>query len=1005
MILRKTLLATTMIAGLMAVAPSAFAQSAPPAAPAPAPAASDKKPAEVEEVVVTGSRIKRSEFSSAAPIQVVTADQAQLRGVMDTGEMLQTASVVASTGQINSLVATGFVVTGGGGIESISLHGLGANRTLVLVNGRRAGPAGYSGTVGPFDVGVLPLTIIDRVEILKDGASSIYGSDAVAGVVNFITKKNLDGVVLDARGSMPQDRGGEEYRVSGSWGKTFDRGYLSVTADYWEQKKLAIGDRSFLSCSQSYRSDGHGNRLDVIDPTTGTFKCTQTFSNNVELNSTGQIVQRADLFPGPYPAEAQSNPARDFGFLPPGWVFTGGTDNATCDGVIDPNCARVNNRSTFAYQYQDPRYNSWSLIPATKRYTLFANGGYDLTPRVHAYGEVLWNRRDQQQDGWRQFFPVMAPSSFGPASHNPFDDFAFAISEVPSNTNTRVDYGRVVGGLKGDLDLGPLHGWSWDSFFQYSRSDATYKNDVILDDAAWALGDLGASYNNIGGPNFDGCAGVPVTPISHRHCVDINLFAPNELRGLFTPAEQAFLMDVDVGHTRYTQSTFEASATGDLFNLPAGAVSGAFGVQWRRDEINDTPGPVTLAGNLWGSTSSGITKGSDSVKEVFGELEIPLIKGMPLIDELTVNLSDRYSDYQSYGANNTYRGSVNWRITPEFRIRGTYGTSFRAPALYELFLADQTSFIGQFGNDPCYHWSTNAGLPDRVKQNCQAAGVPAGYPTGSTASITVSTGGGIGRLKAETSKAWTAGFIWTPRFADLNVALDYTNIEVANEVAQFGAANILFACYNSPTFPTDPLCSLFHRDNTPGSPTLHQVTTLADNYINIASQTQRSVDLTVRYRHELPWDTKFTMRTEVTWTLQNDSALFGQATQTTNGRLGNPDFDGNVDFTFQRHDWTVNWNIFMVGKQSDDDFTNPRSSNLLFGNPNFRKFEAEFTAFHSLSIQKDFDKSQVTLGVRNVFNETPPNLTGGTFGNALLSSQYQQGYLGRTVFLDLTRRF
>ncbi|MGH8224039.1 MAG: TonB-dependent receptor plug domain-containing protein, partial [Woeseiaceae bacterium] len=202
-----------------------------PAGPAlaQADAASNDQP--LEEVIVTGSRIRRDTFSSAAPMEVVLTEAAAPRGITDVASLLQTTTVAAGSPQVTAASSSVFVENGGLGASTLSIRGLGPNRTLILLNGRRAGPSGVQGGVSSFDLNAIPMTAIERVEILKDGASSIYGSDAVAGVVNIITKKD-DGAEFDAFYSAPKQSGGEQTRLSGSWGKTFERGRIRVTADY-----------------------------------------------------------------------------------------------------------------------------------------------------------------------------------------------------------------------------------------------------------------------------------------------------------------------------------------------------------------------------------------------------------------------------------------------------------------------------------------------------------------------------------------------------------------------------------------------------------------------------------------------------------------------------------------------------------------------------------------------------------------------------------------------------
>ena len=241
----------------------------------PAPQTDEEEEAsQVEDVIVTGSRIPQNEFTSPSPLQVLTTERAEQRGLSDTAQLLQSSTLAAGSPQVNSTISSAFVTNGGPGAATISLRGLGANRTLVLLNGRRAGPAGTRGGVSAFDLNVIPQSAINRVDVLKDGASSIYGSDAVAGVVNLITERARDGGEMSAFASLPFEEGGEQYNVSGSWGKTFDRGYLNFSADYYLQEKLAAGQRDYLICRNQYVFEpGTTNRTDRVDPRTGQPQC------------------------------------------------------------------------------------------------------------------------------------------------------------------------------------------------------------------------------------------------------------------------------------------------------------------------------------------------------------------------------------------------------------------------------------------------------------------------------------------------------------------------------------------------------------------------------------------------------------------------------------------------------------------------------------------------------------------------------------------------------------
>ena len=192
------------------------------------------------------------------------------------------------------------------------------------------------------------------------------------------------------------------------------------------------------------------------------------------------------------------------------------------------------------------------------------------------------------------------------------------------------------------------------------------------------------------------------------------------MNGVLSDELRDFLFGVETGNTEYTQWSIDGSSTGDLFELPAGTLAAAVGFHYREDEIDDLPGEITLVGNTWGSSAAGNTVGKDSTKAVFVELDVPLLTGLPGVEDLTLNASARYTDVDSYGDDTTWKVGVNWQISESVRIRANQGTSFRTPALFELFLADQTSFPSRF--DPCNLWGGSAGgrhyFADNGRQLC-----------------------------------------------------------------------------------------------------------------------------------------------------------------------------------------------------------------------------------------------------------------------------------------------
>jgi iron complex outermembrane receptor protein len=1022
---KKLLLGSSILAGFAFAGPiAAYAQPAGEPTTTASSTTTNPPPAKEPEaeLVVTGSRIKRTEYTSPSPIQVITTEVSTLQGLVDTTQILQTSTLASGSFQVNNQL-TGFVTDGGPGANTISLRGLGATRTLVLLNGRRVGPAGTRGTVGPVDLNVIPTSIVDRFEILKDGASSIYGSDAVAGVVNIITKTNLDGGVIDLYGNKAFDKGGDSYRGSLAWGKTFDRGYFTVAGDYYEQKVLRRGDRDDTSCAADLLFDGT-SRLPVdytnSDPSQmgrheNNFKCFNLFARVLRTGNYGDLI-----YPDAgvvYPTAGQGNSG--------GSTAQGGFgSNPVPFGFVRQG--RAGFPDTFPYAHQDaPPFARASVVSPVKRYSLYATAGFDLTPTTKLYGELLLNRRESIQFGSRQFFPgvstanVNIPAAWEAAGVTRLGTL-LPIIPLASDRNQKVDYVRGVVGVTGDFGSA-LNGWTWDIFAQYSKSDADYTTDIIFNDRVLAVTGAAACDQTLITISGGQCSALPG---------GIAWGSSRILNGDFNDAERAFLFTKETGNTTYEQKAVEASVSGTLFQLPAGPLGIAAGFVIRRDEIDDTPGLNERSGNLWGSTSAGRTAGVDTVKEIFGEVEVPILKGIPMFESLDFQGSARYTHYDSYGSGTTYKAGLNWQVTPWAKLRGTYGTSFRAPALFELYLANQTSFLGQLSVDPCILYEDSG---DQIlAQNCAAAGVPEGYTGAGTSSALIVTGGGIGILKAETSKAKTIGVVLTPSFTNLSIALDYFEIQVKDEVRQFGAANIANQCYTSPTFPNEPFCTLIQRDNTATS---HQITQINNSYVNVADQINRGIDLTLRWQQDIDVFGRLTVDGQFTWQLEDVTTLLqGAAQEDFNGTTYNydgPDFTGRVNTRIDKGDWTFFWGMTIIGKGSDteqiggDVFTQTRYSSTcrvsggpalpcfsllgsgpltVVGRPVYFKQYNELTIYNDVAIRRKFDQWTLQFGIQNVADERPPSQSTLQFrvGTAALNGF---DMVGRRAYVNVTRRW
>ncbi len=1008
--------------------------------------------AKEDAIVVTGSRIRRAdEFNSASPISIIDPVLSTRSGQIDTAEMVQGSPIASGSSQVTSAISSNFVTNGGFGAQTISLRGLGAERTLVLLNGRRAGPAGTRGAVSAFDLNVLPQTITQRVDILKDGASSIYGSDAVAGVVNLITKKDTNGIELDGFASVPLDTGGEQYSLSATWGKKFDRGHILIAGNYFKREELKRGQRKYLQCDEDYvfTDETFKTRADAIDPRTGKFACTGplpwghvwTYDYSYYYSPNGsnipgsQGIGDVTLFQYNYPGDNLGSYIPTAGprvgpgqiAIPAGWYPVG----------YDPASYALQN-NYHPFMDQD------TVIPSTERFTVYLDASYELTDNLEVYTELLFNRRKTYQNGSRQiwqfgfgeFFDYyydydengldsgdptsgfggdpLAPGWGGAATFSPtgYTDQA--------DNSQRVDYYRAVVGLKGGIGSN----WRWDLVSQYSKSDGNYSTQQTLADSI-------ASQDFRSGS----CVGT-TTSVAGKQCIDLPWYDPYFLRGEMTQQQKDFLFEWETGNTQYTQWYVEATIDNkELFRLPGGPVGLALGVTYRQDKINDTPGAITLADNAWGNTGAGITAGKTQTAEAFGEINIPIMTDKPLFQSLEFSGAARVTNVKSIRAsdglsdadngNLTYKLGLNWQVNDWLRLRGTYGTSYRAPALFEQFLANQTSFPGQRDIDPCIQWANNlaqGNITQQFANNCAADGVP-GNHTGAGIEATAITGGGIGVLEPETSRAWTASIILSPKLSFLpdtrvSLALDYFDIEVNGEIAQLGAGNIISGCYSSDFFPNEPLCDLFQRNDdtgttTGGSPS--NINNVRDSFINVNSQKNRGIDATVRIVHDFGGDAKLTLQSQMTWQLEDQTALFSGQFEDDNGEAGEPKWTGDFNALLDVGPWSLLYGLDIVG--GTDDRADYLADNgtlcptfTTFPGPVCLDLTTDAQFYHSFSVTREINKRfEITLGMTNISDVKPPRVSqvGGngvsTLGKGVIYSQYD--LVGRRAFINMKVKY
>lgn len=973
-----------------------------------------------EEIVIVGSRLRRDNFTTDAPVQVITREENTLAGLISSTEALQSNAVTSGAGQIDSLFG-GFVVNGGNGVNTLGLRGFGPTSTLILLNGRRLTPAGTRGAVGAADLNTIPTALVDSIMILKDGASSIYGSDAVAGVVNIITNDDLEGFVLEGQHNFVEAGGGEQTRVSLAGGGSIGALSLIGSVEYYDRAAQLYRDREWSRCpGDGLRDPATGEPIVEIDPLTGEEECWSinfTNSAGVTVNTIGTATRPGFGGPGA-PFTGNFNRWRPNSFVGDG---TPGGPPDQLDGFEGVNGGGFGfaNRDTF-----DPRMLDQDFFSPANTLNVFLAGAYDLGGSDEFYGELLFSRRESTSTNFIQLSldypnnpllpaelrtgPAFLPSALpvpGPVGYPAPADYPTQVRAFIGlgnmTSSQEVEYTRLVGGIRGDLDA--FEGWNYDLVLSYGRNEgaSTTRNFLVdrlfnsLVIAPAAGGEPPELVRTVDGVDYV-CEITLVDP--SYGCIPAPALTTDTVAGRL-PTDWLDWAYLPLTETNiYDEASLSLVFDGPLFTLPAGEVLSAWGVEIREGTIDATPSDPAQNFNVYNFTSGGPTRGSDAVREVFGEVEIPILADAPLAQSLTANVSGRYTDYDSYGSDSTYKVGGTWSPMDGLTFRATRGTSYRAPALFEQFLGPTTGF--QSSNvDPCDDYGA---LPptSQVYINCDAElGNPAFIQT---SGITVFGGGGAATgLFAETSDNSTIGVIWRPlddrsSWGELSFAADRFSIELNDSIARIGPANILTTCYNDPNQAAQPLCTLFTRD-----PVTNRLTVF-DNFTNIASQMAEGWDYGLRYIREVG-EGELTTNVNVTqFTTQDFQLLPTFAPLDFNGRLGFPEMSGNAVVNYELGPWLLHYGMEWVQRMDESAAFGVDESVDPFD------MSTEDYFLHDASVRYSAENYTVIVGVRNLLDEQPDRisalgLSAASVGATPLFSGFD--YAGRQFFVNIQTRF
>jgi iron complex outermembrane receptor protein len=748
---------------------------------------------EIAEVVVTGSLIADPNHQSASPIVITTATDLQQSGAV---------TLESALNQLPMFSPTGTSANGGqgaGGHATLNLHGLGSNRNLVLLDGRRLPPADITGDV---DINLIPDSILSGVQTITGGASAVYGSDAMSGVVNFITIKDFEGVAADAQygNSFRSDLG--QTAVSLAFGGKFadDKGHILVSVADTHRQALLGNQRGFY---------------DFVTPSS--FIGQSTFVPSAS-NLPNQAVVNG-LFASYGVATPVSN-TLNLGFNNNGSLFT----------------------QTGAKNYQGPTTNDYAIIagnvrmpvgPQTiienplDRKSLFTKADFDLNPYVTLYGQFMYVDSDVftssghslTQFGNLTTIPVTNP--FIPA------DLATLLASRPNPTAPFTWNGRYVGipnkawdedyktsqFLAGAKGIIPIKDWTWDIYASYDNTDHYQSNfNAVLKSQVQNLLNAPDGGKSICAGGFDPFGIVNSTNIS--------------------PACQAYMTTTAKSTENLTQLDVQGVLQGSLFSLPAGDVKMALLGDHRRNTYVYSPDSQLAAQNIEAVVASQPANGAIGVNEAAVQFDFPILADAPFAKRLDVDAAFRHSDYTTSGGVNSYEGDLKWTPVDGFLVRGGYQRAVRAPNIGELFAAASGAQIA-FGTppasigDPCDIRSPARTGPSgsSVRSLCLAQGVPAAvidtyeFPTTATEGLTQ----GNPALKPETANTFNFGFSWksradSPLLSGITASIDYYNIKITNVISVVPGLTALSKCYNldgsNPSYsPTNPFCALLQRDS------------------------------------------------------------------------------------------------------------------------------------------------------------------------------------------------
>jgi iron complex outermembrane recepter protein len=936
---------------------------------------------ELGTVTVVGTRIAQPNEATSQPVQILTNAQLRATGLTTVGQILQQLpSAGNSLNELTNAAGNSNTINSPAGEEGeaqVSLDSLGAQRTLVLVNGRRW-VSDFSGAV---DLNSIPLSMVDHIEILQNGASAIYGSDAVAGVVDIITKKEFNGATASAYYGVQHEG--------------------SQTAGQTQQYSLTLGSN-------------HGNRGIIIsiqhdqtDPIYNTFSPLTEFGIPGTGNTRGSSGTPQGTF------EFLTPPTSDFaangGDLPAGDNVllslcppsSPGSDILKCHLTLKPGAPGTSPSDFEPYTSADAFNTNPQnyLLTPLKTTSVYAHGHYDFDSNVTLTQTVAYtDRKSSQLNAPMPLFFEDNNIDATIAANNPYNPFGFALNPNsnlillarrsiemgPRVFNTDTSNFNYRGQVVGDFYVGHSD-WSWDVGYIFGESNERdiYSGMFNLTNLALAVGDPTACAAVSGCVPYNLFGGVPSAPSFTF------VFPPTAFPGSITPAMNAF-----VGATEQnTVDNYLYDYTADITNpavvkLPGGPLGVAFGVEHRKISGEFTPDALLAAGDSTSSPDVPVpaAQGEISDNSAYGEVNVPIVSKFPMAYQLSIDAAARLDSYDLFGSATTKRLGLKWQPIHDLVLRATYATGFRAPSLEDLFGGKYHNFSFT-GADPCSSYATS-GVSTSIQQMCEAEGVPTDYVAANGAS-TVVISGSNSNLKPERSISRTVGFVYSPSaISGLNINGDFYNIDISSAVEALNPDTIVQGCYYGNSTQD---CSFLTRD-------VFGDLTINAGEENIGELFTEGVDGGIDYTFPFPvWNLGLL---KVALNLNyvdhfRESQPNGVGGQTSVEYVGQevggtptngvPRYRANLNVDWGYRNWGVSWTVRYIASMMEDcsDSLNGTPESLtnlgLCSSPDYQDNALSTNripsiTYHNVLLTYDFEraKTKLSLGVNNVFDKEPP---------------------------------